>query len=171
MKPNNNNTVFDIDTDGLLVKSAEDGLYVMPWKILHDGYEATRQDGVVDVDADAGIPWSHSRFSATGKILSCKIYCDNEKLWNIWFEQATNFRLLPFWFYDAKTNGFSRGKITEQPTVSPAGTSINGVYVQLKIYVIPRTITIANYVTEDVANNYVEENGNLIYTNNKEVNY
>ena len=73
-----NNVIFDTQKE-LFVKSTTDGLYIMPWRLLHDGYQVTRQETVVSVDPDAGIPITHSRFSAGGRIISAKIYVDTEE--------------------------------------------------------------------------------------------
>ena len=162
-----NNVIFDTQEE-LFVKSTTDGLYIMPWLLLHDGYQVTRQETVVSVDPDAGIPITHSRFSAGGRIISAKIYVDTEETWWFWYARATNNRALPCWIYDVKLNGFMRCYILEQPTVEPAGNSVKAVYVQLKIYAFSNAIPIKRFITENTPERIVTEgNGALVYDNDE----
>lgn len=156
----------------LFVKSNTDGLYIMPWRILHDGYEVTRQETVVSVDPDAGIPITHSRFTAGGRIISAKIFVDTEETWWFWYKRATNNRALPCWIYDIKLNGFMRCIIMQQPSLSPAGGSIRGMYVQLKLYAQANSIPIKRFITENTPERIIiEGNGALVYDSDGEVMY
>lgn len=162
-----NNVIFDTQEE-LFVKSTTDGLYIMPWRLLHDGYQVTRQETVVSVDPDAGIPITHSRFSAGGRIISAKIYVDTEETWWFWYARATNNRAKPCWIYDIKLNGFMRCYILEQPTLEPAGNSVNGVYVQIKIFAFSNAIPIKRFITENMPERIVTEgNGVLVYDNDE----
>lgn len=148
----------------LFMKSNIDGLYIMPWRILHDGYEVIRQETVVSIDPDAGIPITHSRFTAGGRIISAKIFVDTEETWWFWYKRATNNRALPCWIYDIKLNGFMRCIIIQQPSLSPAGGSIRGMYVQLKLYAQANSIPIKTFITENTSERIVTEgNGALVY--------
>ena len=158
------------DANELFVQ-AEDGLYIMPWKLLHEGYQVTRQDGVVSVDPDAGIPISHSRFSATGRIISAKIYTNTEPDWWVWYRQATNNRALPCWVYDHKLNGFMKCYILEQPSWAPASSSINGGYCQLKLYAVAASIPLRKFITENTPERMVVEGTNILIYEEKEVMY
>lgn len=158
-----NNVIFDTQAE-LFVKSTTDGLYIMPWRLLHDGYQVTRQDAVVSISPDAGIPISHSKFSAGGRIISAKIYVDTEEEWWFWFARATRNRALPFWVYDIKLDGFMRCYLLEQPTLQPANDSIKAMYVQLKLYAISNAIPIQRFITENIPEHIVtESNGALVY--------
>lgn len=157
------NIIFD-NPNNLYVRSKTDGLYVMPWKLLHDGYQVSKQETVVSVSPDAGIPITHSRFSIGGRIIAAKIYVNNEPDWWLWFSRATNNRALPFWVHDAKTKGFMRCYITEPPQLSMAGNSIDGVYISLTLYARPAVVTVDRYLTEGTAPNLVVEgNNNFVY--------
>lgn len=150
------NTVFDTQ-EALLVQSTTDGLYIMPWKLLHDGYEVTRQDTVVRVDPDSGVPITHSRFSAGGRIISARIFVDNEETFWLWLAKATRNTALKFWAYDPKLSGFMRCIFTEQPTLSPAGTSVTGMYAQLKLYAQSNSVPIRKFITENMPERLVIE--------------
>lgn len=144
----------------LFKKSEEDGLYVMPWKLLHEGYQVTRQDTVVRVSPDAGVVISHSRWSAGGRIIAAKIFTNNEEDFWYWLAVATNNTALPCWIYDPKVEGFMRCNITEQPQASPAGTSVKGMYINLQLYAKAQAIPILNLVTENTPYRYVVEGDN-----------
>ena len=160
-----NNVIFDTQ-EKLFVKSTTDGLYIMPWRLLNDGYEVTRQETVVGVDPDAGIPITHSRFTAGGRIISAKIFVDTEATWWVWYKRATNNRALPCWIYDVKLDGFMRCIILQQPSLSPAGGSVRGMYVQLKLYAQTNSIPIKRFITENIPERIVTEgNGALVYEN------
>ena len=162
-----NNTIFDTDNE-LFVKSTTDGLYIMPWRLLHEGYQVTRQETVVSVDPDAGIPITHARFSAGGRIISAKIFVDTEEVWWWWYAKAVKHRALPCWIYDVKLNGFMRCYILEQPTVEPAGDSVTGMYVQIKIFAFSNAIPIKRFITENTPERIVTEgNGALVYDNDE----
>lgn len=164
-------TVFK-SSKGIFVKSNTDGLYILPWRLLHNGYQVTRQETVVSVDPDAGVPITHSRFSAGGRIISAKIYVDREETWWLWYTRATNNRALPCWIYDPKLQGFMRCYILEQPTVEPAGTSVIGVYVQIKIFAVTNAIPVQSFVTENTPERIVTESGRaLVCDDNGEVMY
>ena len=158
------NIIFDDDSN-LYVTSSTDGLYILPWKILHEGYQVSRQDAVVSLSPDAGIPITHSRFSESGRIIAAKIYVNTESEWWMWFKKATNNRALPFWVYDIKIKGFMRCYITEQPSLSPAGNSPEGVYVSLALYARPSALTVNRFITESDAPNLVVEgaDNNFVY--------
>lgn len=162
-----NNVIFDTQ-EKLFVKSTTDGLYIMPWRLLNDGYEVTRQETVVSVDPDAGIPITHSRFTAGGRIISAKIFVDTEEAWWFWYKRATNNRALPCWIYDVKLDGFMRCIILQQPSLSPAGGSVRGMYVQLKLYAQANSIPIKRFITENIPERIVTEgNGALVYDNDE----
>lgn len=164
-------TIFDT-SNNLIVKSTTDDLCIMPWRLLHDGYQVTRQETVVSVDADAGIPITHSKFTEGGRIISAKIFVDSEPLFWVWYKQATNNRALPCWIYDARIDGFMRCYILEEPSLSPASTSVNGCFVNLKIYAKSTAIAFQKFVTEGMPDKYVVEGANnLVYTNDGEVAY
>lgn len=164
-------TIFNI-SENLIVRSTTDELAVMPWRLLHEGYQVTRQETVVSVSPDAGIPISHSRFTEGGRIISGKIFVDTEPIFWVWYKQATNNRALPCWVYDIKLNGFMRCYILEEPTLSPAGTSVNGCYVQLKLYAKATNIALDSFVTESLDDKYVlEGTKNLVYVADNEVSY
>ena len=166
-----NNIIFEDDTN-LYVRSKTDKLYVMPWEILHDGYQVTKQETVVSVSPDAGIPISHSRFSIGGRLISAKIHVNTEMDWWMWYRQATNDRALPFWAYDARVGGFMRCYITEQPKLSPAGNSANGCYVNLSLFVRAAAISVRRFVTEsDTPNLVVEGADNSFVYDEAEVGY
>lgn len=150
------NIIFDNDSN-LLVRSSVDGLYILPWRLLHDGYQVTRQETVVSVSADAGIPITHSRFSIGGRIIAAKIYVNTESEWWLWYRQATNERALPIWVYDVRVNGFMRCYITEQPNLSTAGNSVNGCYVSLALFARAAAIPVSRFLTENVDPNLVTE--------------
>lgn len=155
-----------------IFKSTKDGLPIMPWKLLHDGYEVTQQETVVSVDPDAGIPITHSKFTVGGRIISAKIYTDTELEFWIWWKNAIQNRALPFWVYDVKVDGFMRCYATEQATWSPAGDSVHGGYAQLKLYTRSATIGIESFVTENMPENFVTEGQeNNFLTENSEVIY
>lgn len=164
------NTVFDI-TQNLFVKSNTDGLYVMPWKLLHDGYEVTRQSTVVRVDPDNGLPISHSRFTVGGRIISAKIYIDREEIFWLWYKKATNNSALPFWVYDAKLNGYMRCMLTDDPTLSVAGNSVKGMYGQLKLYSYSTPIPIISFITENTPEKYVTAENKYIVETPGEIEY
>ena len=164
------NIIFEDFTE-LYVKSDTDGLYIMPWKLLHDGNQVTKQDTVVSVSPDAGIPISHSRFSIGGRIIACKIYVDSEPTWWMWFKKATADRALPCWVYDARINGFMRCYITEVPQVSPAGNSQNGVYVSLTLFARASAMTVQRFVTENSTPNMVIEKADSFVFDTEEVAY
>lgn len=158
------NIIFE-DSSNLYVRSSVDGLYIMPWRLLHDGYDVSKQDGVVSVSPDAGIPVSHSRFSITGRIISAKIYVKTEPDWWMWFRTATNDRALPFWIYDAKAKGFMRCYITEQPKLSPASDSPEGCFIQLALFARAAAIPVRRFITESNVPNFVIEGttNNFVY--------
>lgn len=164
------NTIFDI-TENLFIKSDTDGLYVMPWRLLHDGYEVTRQDTVVRVDPDAGLPVTHSRFTVGGRIISAKIYVDDEPTFWFWYKKATNSGALPCWIYDVKLNGFMRCTFSDVPTLSPAGNSVNGMYCQMKFYAWSSSIPIISFITENLPQRYVTSEGNYLIEDSEEVEY
>ena len=145
------------DKSQLFKKSTQDGLYVMPWKLLHDGYQVTRQDTVVRVSPDAGVVISHSRWSAGGRIIAAKIFVDQEEFFWYWLAIATQNTALPCWVYDARVEGFMKCHITEQPSLTPAGTSVKGCYVNLQLYAKSQPITVLNYVTENIPDRFVVE--------------
>ena len=151
------------DKSILFQKSTDDGLYVMPWKLLHDGYQVTRQDTVVRVSPDAGAVISHSRWSAGGRIIAAKIFVDQEEIFWYWFAIATQNTALPVWVYDPKVKGFMRCDITEQPTASPAGTMVQGMYVNLQLYAKSQPMTVLNYVVENKPERAVVEGVNGTY--------
>lgn len=140
-----------------IIKSTKDGLPVMPWKLLHDGYQVTQQETVNSVDADSGVPITHSKFTVGGRIISAKIYTDTEMEFWIWWKNAIQNRALPFWVYDVKMNGFMKCYATEQANWSPAGSSIDGGYVQLKLYTRSMPIEVKRFITENMPENYVVE--------------
>lgn len=154
------------NSDELFVVSEADGIYIMPWKLLHEGYDVTRQEGVVSVSPDAGIPITHSRFSQTGRIISAKIFTDTEPVWWLWYDKATHNRALPCWIYDPKINGFMKCYITEQPNWAPAGSSVKGGYVSLKLYAVSQAIPVRAFITENTPERIVVEgtNARLVYT-------
>lgn len=164
------NVIFDI-VENLFVKSTTDGLYIMPWKILHDGYEVTRQDTVKRVDPDSGIPITHSRFTAGGRIISARIYVDDEETFWFWMARAVKNTALPCWIYDPKLQGFMRSTFLEQPSISPAGTSVRGMYAQLKIYVQSNSIPIKRFITENKPERIVTENNKALIYDVDEVMY
>ena len=165
------NIIFEDDTN-LYVRSKADGLYVMPWKILHEGYQVSKQETVVSVSPDAGIPISHSRFSIGGRIISAKIYVNTEMDWWMWYRQATKDRALPVWVYDARVKGFMRCYITEQPKLSTAGNSADGCYITLALFVRAAAITVKRFVTEsDVPNMVIEGTDNSFVYDETEVGY
>ena len=151
------------DKSILFQKSTEDGLYVMPWRLLHDGYQVTRQDTVVRVSPDAGSVISHSKWTVGGRIIAAKIFVDKEEIFWYWLNVATKDTALPCWIYDAKVEGFMRCNITEQPTLAPAGTSVKGCYVNLQLYTKSQPVTLINYVTEDTPERAVVEGANEKY--------
>lgn len=151
-----------------ITRSSEDNLAVMPWKLLHDGYQVTRQETVVSVDPDSGIPVTHSRFTVGGRIISAKIFVDTEQQWWFWYNSATKSRALPCWVYDANIDAFMRCYILEQPELSRAGSSVKGCYVQLKLYAKSRSIPVLSFVTENTPENYVTEGNNNYITENSE---
>lgn len=155
----------------LFMKSNTDGLYIMAWRILHDGYEVTRQNTVTSVDPDAGIPITHSKFTNGGRIISAKIYVDTEtEFWN-WYKMGTQERALPFWVYDVQVDGFMKCYMTEVPTLSRAGSSIFGCYVQLKLYAVSATIPVRKFITENTPEKMVIEGNNILVYENDEVIY
>lgn len=158
------NIIFEDDSN-LYVRSKTDNLFVMPWKLLHDGYQVSKQETVVSVSPDAGIPISHSRFSIGGRIMSAKIYVNTEMDWWMWYRQATHDRALPVWVYDARVGGFMRCYITEQPKLSPAGNSADGCYVTLALFARAAAISVKRFVTEsDVPNMVIEgADGSFVY--------
>lgn len=164
------NIIFE-NQSNLYVKSDTDGLYIMPWRLLHDGYQVSKQETVVSVSPDAGIPISHSRFSIGGRIIAAKIYVDREQDWWMWFKKATNDRALPCWIYDPKVNGFMRSYITEQPKLSPANDSIEGVYVDLALFVRAAAISVQRFITESDVPNLVTEGENSFIYDIEEVSY
>lgn len=145
------------DPNLLFKVSAEDGLYVMPWRLLHDGYQVTRQDTVVRVSPDSGVVISHSKWSAGGRIIAAKIYVDNEESFWYWLAVATQNTALPCWVYDPKVNGFMKCHITDQPTVTPAGTSVRGMYVNLQLYAKAQSLNVINLITENTPDRAVVE--------------
>ena len=159
-----------IDTQKIF-KSKKDGLPIMPWRLLHDGYEVTQQETVVSVDPDSGVPITHSKFSVGGRIISAKIFVDTEIEFWIWWKNAIQNRALPFWVYDVNVNGFMRCYATEQAKLSPAGTSVNGRYVQLKLYTRSSTISLTSFITENMPENYVLEGADNYLIDNDEVLY
>ena len=167
---NKTNVIFDID-DNLFVKSNTDGLYVFPWKLLHDGYEVTRQDTVTRVDPDSGVPITHSRFTAGGRIISSRVFVDDEVTFWFWMARATKNTALPCWIYDPKLKGFMRATFLQQPTLSPAGTSVKGMYVQIKFYAQSNAIPIKKFVTENMPARVVTEGNNIVIHDNEEVMY
>lgn len=140
-----------------IIKSTKDGLPIMPWKLLHDGYQAVQQDTVVNIDPDSGIPITHSKFTVGGRIISAKIFTETETEFWLWWKNAIQNRALPFWVYNVKMDGFMRCYATEQPTWSPAGTSVNGGYVQLKLYCRSVSVKITSFITENTPENFVTE--------------
>ena len=165
------NIIFEDDSN-LYVKSDTDGLYVMPWRLLNDGYQVSKQETVVSVSPDAGIPISHSRFSIGGRIISAKIYVKTEEDWWMWYRIATNDRALPFWVYDVKMDGFMRCYITEQPKLSPADSSPKGCFVQLALFARASAIPVRRFITEsDVPNLVVEGAANNFVYDETEVSY
>lgn len=164
------NIIFDIEQN-LFVKSTTDGLYVFPWKMLHDGYEVTRQDTVKRVDPDSGIPITHSRFTAGGRIISTRIFVDDEETFWFWMARATKNTALPCWVFDPKLNGFMRATFLEQPSLSPAGTSVKGMYVQIKFYAQSNSIPIKRFITENMPERIVTEGDNALVYDNDEVMY
>lgn len=141
----------------VITRSEVDNLAIMPWKLLHDGYEVTYQETVVSTDPDAGIPITHSRFTTGGRIISAKIYTDNEPDFWIWYHSAVKSRALPCWVYDGNMDNFMRCIILEQPSVSRAGSSVEGCYVQLKLYARSQSIPVDSFITEHLPENYVTE--------------
>lgn len=168
--PKDTNIIFEDDSN-LYVRSKTDGLYILPWKILHDGNQVTKQETVVSVSPDAGIPITHSRFSIGGRIIAAKIYVNTESDWWMWYRQATNDRALPCWVYDPRVNGFMRCYITEQPTLSPAGNSVNGAYVSLALFARAAAIPVMRFITESTDSNLVTEGDNNFVYDNTEVSY
>jgi hypothetical protein len=166
----NRNIIFE-NTVNLYVQSDTDGLYIMPWKILHDGYQVTKQETVVSISPDAGIPITHSRFSVGGRIIGCKIYVDREQDWWLWFSRATNNRALPFWVYDPKFKGFMKCYMTEQPNLSPANDSPEGVFVQLNLYAKASAIPVYRFITENTPPNLVVDSDNSFIYDKDEVSY
>lgn len=164
------NTIFDINKN-LFVKSNQDGLYVMPWRLLHDGYEVTKQDTVVRIDPDAGLPITHSKFTVGGRIISSKIYVDREEIFWFWHTKATKSGALPFWVYDAKVNGYMKCTLLEPPALSPAGNSVKGMYGQLKLYAWSVPMSIISLVTENDPEKYVTAEYKYIVDTSEEVNY
>lgn len=156
------------DPNVLFIQSEKDGLYIMPWKLLHEGYSVTRQETVVSVNPDAGIPISHSRFSAGGRIIAAKVFVTREEDFWYWFGLATNNRAIPCWVLDPKTNGFMRCYILEQPEISPAGSSIKGMFANLKLYARTMSIPVRNFITENTPERIViEGDGALVYQSNE----
>lgn len=163
------------DPNILFKVSTTDGLYVMPWRLLHDGYQVTRQDTVVRVSPDAGEVISHSKWSAGGRIIAAKIYVDNEESFWYWLSMATNNTALPFWAYDPKVNGYMRVTFTDQPTVAPANSSVKGMYVNLQLYAKSQSVSVLNFITENTPDRavvegnehdgykYVSEQGEVMY--------
>lgn len=164
------NTLFDINVT-LFVKSTVDNLYIMPWRLLHDGYEVTRQDNVVRVDADAGVPITHSKFTVSGRIISTKIFVDDEPTFWWWYQKASKTGALPFWVYDVKVKGYMRCTILDQPSVSPAGSSVNGMYVQMKLYAHSMPIDTIGFITENTPEKFVTTEDKLLIQNYGEVMY
>jgi len=164
-------TIIFEDKSNLFVTSDTDGLYIMPWALLHDGYSVSMQETVVSVSPDAGIPISHSRFSIGGRIIGAKIYCDTETDWWMWFKRATNNRALPCWVYDPKVNGFMRCMITEQPQLTLAGSTPQGVNVSLSLFVRASAISVKRFVTENDVPNIVTESDNYFVYDEEEVSY
>lgn len=163
-------TVFDIDKN-LFVQSETDNLYIMPWKLLHEGYEVTRQDSVVRVDPDAGVPITHSKFSTSGRIISAKIFVGDEPTFWRWYGIAAKNGAVPFWVYDARLQGYMRCTILDQPSLSPAGTSVNGCYVQIKLFAHTMPIPIISFLMENTPERAVTENDKFIIQNFGEVTY
>lgn len=145
-----------IDTDKI-IRSTKDGLPIMPWRLLHEGYEVTQQETVNSVDVDAGVPVTHSKFTVGGRIISAKIYTDTEIEFWFWWKNAIQNRALPFWVYDIKMDGFMKCYATEQANWSPAGTSVHGGYVQLKLYTRSMPIALNKFITENMPENFVTE--------------
>jgi len=170
MTSKDNNIIFDNQAN-LFVRSDSDGLYILPWRLLHDGYQVSKQETVVSVSADAGIPISHSRFSVGGRIIAAKIYVNTEQDWWIWFKKATNDRALPCWVYDARISGFMRCYISEQPTVTPANNSADGVYVSLALFARASAIPVKRFVTENSTPNLVVEGEDNFVYDEAEVSY
>jgi hypothetical protein len=137
----------------------------MPWKLLHDGYQTSRQSTVVRVTPDAGVPISHSRFSTAGRILAVKIYVNTEPEWWVWYNKATRNGAVPFWVYDAKVNGFMRCRFTDEPTCNPAGNMADGVNISLPLFAEALAMKMINFITEsDVPNLVTEEADTFLYT-------
>ena len=165
-----NNIIFKNKHD-LMVKSKTDGLYILPWRLLHDGHDTVRQKTVVRVDADAGVPISHSRFSAGGRIISAKIYVDNAVIWNLWLLRATNNTALPFWVWDAEMKGFMRCRFIDDPNINPPSGAILGRYVYLKIFAEAQSIPIRQFITENTPERIVTEGDNSLIISFDEVLY
>lgn len=162
------------DPNILFKVSATDGLYVMPWRLLHDGYQVTRQDTVVRITPDAGEVISHSKWSAGGRIISAKIFVNSEEQFWYWLSVATNNTAIPCWVYDPKVNGYMKCHITEQPSASPAGTSVRGMYINLQLYAKAQSVNVLNFITENTPDRavvegiegdykYVSEQGEVMY--------
>lgn len=164
------NTIFDINKN-LFIRSTTDNLYIMPWKLLHEGYQVVRQDTVVRVDPDAGLPITHSKFTVGGRIISCQIFVDREEIFWYWFLKACKNSALPCWVADFKLNGFMRCTFLEQPTLSPAGSSILGMYGQLKLYAWVNTVPVQSFITENLPENFVTSKGAYLIQTSAEVSY
>lgn len=166
------NIIFE-DSSNLYVRSTTDNLYILPWRLLHDGYEVSRQEGVVSVSPDSGIPISHSRFSITGRIIAAKIYVNTEPDWWTWYRTATRDRALPFWIYDIKVRGFARCYITEQPKLSPADSSPEGCFVTLSLFIRAEALSIKRLINEGTIPRLVVEgtNKNYVFDTETEVSY
>jgi len=163
-------TLFDI-RENLFVQSETDGLYVMPWRLLHDGYEVTRQDGVVRVDPDAGVPITHSKFSTSGRIMSSRIFVTDEPIFWHWYAKACLNGAMPCWIYDARLQGYMRCTFLDQPTLSPAGTSERGCYVQMKLFAHTMPVPAISYITENKPERLVTENNKFVIQTLGEVMY
>ena len=61
--------------------------------------------------------------------------------------------------------------MTEVPTLSRAGNSVLGCYVQLKLYAVSVTIPVRKFITENTPEKMVVEGNNILVYENDEVVY
>ncbi len=148
---------------------ANDGLPIMPWRLLHADYQVSRQSTVVSVDPDAGIPITHSKFTVGGRIISAKIYTDTEPEFWIWYNNILNCRALPCWVYDARVKRFCKCYMIDEPALEPA--TVQGCYVQIKLYTKSTILSQETLVTEDTPENFVTEDSeeNYVTVNREDI--
>lgn len=89
-------------------------------EILSNGFQNEYQDGTIEINPDAGIPYKRQKFSDTMDIIQGVFILDNIQYIDFmsWYKFNIKQGTLPFQYYDCRYNVYRTARVVGKPTYS-----------------------------------------------------